>query len=1402
MNRRPLRRARDKRKLAYESLETRQLLAVNLALFQAATADSQSGVNLAAAAVDGIVSNDSRWQSIGFGPHWLDVTLSAPYAVGSAHVYLGVDTGLTAASFSIHHFTGGAWVTAASVSNNTATEVKVPFASTVNGATRFRLYTTVGTIRVREFVLLPPGDFPLGTAVDLNLAGRRGPDVDSVWAGTNVGINAVDGWVSDNSRWLASDVVGPHNIDVHLVQPHLIGSLHLYSGVTSGSTVGSTLSSFTIEYANGTSGWLPISGGTVSSGTLTGNQVTGNTSGALAINFATPVTATSVRIGFSSAFGRIRELVVLPATAASDGSVGYPLGTSVKIATKPTTTFDQYGDSFFRLNSRVNSNALVSTDVGSSLLSGSTITEDNQYQLLYSYAMDAYRIRNRDTGKAIQVAGASTASGAAIVEGDFSASPHQLWRLIPTDSGYFQIVNVWSGMVLDVDVSGALPVVTQKVRDANTNPVNRQEWIPALVTHNTKKGTGGFVGQYGASWAYNWGLTTTAANDPAVLDKDFLFAPMQWGGGQTNANNLIYHYSDWHNNAKPQFLLGFNEPDAAEQSNITVERALELWPQLVAMDVPLLSPVNSDGHESWLESFADQADALGYRTDYTGMHWYSSPNINDVLNSIDAVQTKGNGRPVWLTEFSVVDWSNGSWSEETTYNFILELLWRLEEKTNLDKYAMFIWSGDSPTNPWDLANPRSNFRSNDGTLTPYGKAYAAWDNDTTIRNDTPYVLHNRGAVHRLANNGATNLNASTIRMEDASVQWQLRDAGSGKKYIVSGVDGRRLRFNGTALDFAPKGTTGTAVEWTISQEQYGWRNIVHPQTGKHLQLNRTNNSSNAPTALNFTMVAAASATTTASDWWFAKPYEPISDIGPVADSSTVVDQVPENSANGTVVGITASAIDSDPGQTVSYSLTDNAQGRFVVHSTTGVVTVAGTLNFETATSHSITVQAASSDGTTSSAVFTINVTDVNEAPSALNLSSTSFAENNLANAIVGTFSSLDPDSAQPFVYSLVAGVGSADNAAFSVSGDRLLANASFDQETQDTYNVRVRTTDSGGLWFERAFTISITDADLTRDFGDAPLPYPASGGHLAIGPRLGATRDVESGIQRSAAADGDGSDEDGVLFGIINTALGMAAVNIDLQNAATGRVDGWIDFNGDGDWSDAGEQILANTPVIGGIQTLNYMIPAGAVAGHTIARIRVSSSGALTPIATANDGEIEDYRVTIGSTPSVVVQKTVNNTNVTRSEVTSIAVDFDSVIPVQASDFILRNTTTNQTVTGITVQTQSNDGTTRATLTFTDGPSVMASTHASVPPSLANGAYTLRYLPSETLGDTTPIDAFFRKFGDADGNNLVALTDFATFRSSFGSSVGGANYRTDMDSNRDGVISLTDFAAFRSGFGS
>jgi len=156
------------------------------------------------------------------------------------------------------------------------------------------------------------------------------------------------------------------------------------------------------------------------------------------------------------------------------------------------------------------------------------------------------------------------------------------------------------------------------------------------------------------------------------------------------------------------------------------------------------------------------------------------------------------------------------------------------------------------------------------------------------------------------------------------------------------------------------------------------------------------------------------------------------------------------------------------------------------------------------------------------------------------------------------------------------------------------------------------------------------------DYGDAPDPtYPtllANNGasHLATGIMLGSARDGELDAQPTADADGDDGDgeddEDGVVFN--GLPVPGTAASVDVTVSANGFLNAWVDFNQDGDWLDAEEQIFTDQAVAGGVNTLSFNIPATAsTATAPHARFRVDSAGGLTPTGRAADGEVEDHLV-------------------------------------------------------------------------------------------------------------------------------------------------------------------------------
>jgi Ca2+-binding RTX toxin-like protein len=110
----------------------------------------------------------------------------------------------------------------------------------------------------------------------------------------------------------------------------------------------------------------------------------------------------------------------------------------------------------------------------------------------------------------------------------------------------------------------------------------------------------------------------------------------------------------------------------------------------------------------------------------------------------------------------------------------------------------------------------------------------------------------------------------------------------------------------------------------------------------------------------------------------------------------------------------------------------------------------------------------------------------NAAPTDLALSASSVNENVAANTVIGTLTSTDLNSADIFTYSLVSGTGATDNSVFTINGNQLQINSSPDFETQSSYNIRVRTTDQGGLSFEKVLTINVNNLNEVYNLTTTP----------------------------------------------------------------------------------------------------------------------------------------------------------------------------------------------------------------------------------------------------------------------------------------------------------------------------
>lgn len=213
-------------------------------------------------------------------------------------------------------------------------------------------------------------------------------------------------------------------------------------------------------------------------------------------------------------------------------------------------------------------------------------------------------------------------------------------------------------------------------------------------------------------------------------------------------------------------------------------------------------------------------------------------------------------------------------------------------------------------------------------------------------------------------------------------------------------------------------------------------------------------------------------------------------------------------------------------------------------------------------------------------------------------------------------------------------------------------------------DIEFTATDASGNSVSRAATITVVQPPVL-DFGDAPSAdqsgfsssYPVTladnGARHVVGTLLlGAVTDAESDGQPSAAADADGADEDGVfpIASLVSSAGVSNTASVAIRASQSGSLDAWVDFNRDGDWDDAGEQIASSTLVNAGLTMLSFAVPAGAAIGETAARFRISSAGGLAPTGEAADGEVEDYLYSIvdaSASPSVAVRLANPNVSMT-----------------------------------------------------------------------------------------------------------------------------------------------------------
>ena len=163
---------------------------------------------------------------------------------------------------------------------------------------------------------------------------------------------------------------------------------------------------------------------------------------------------------------------------------------------------------------------------------------------------------------------------------------------------------------------------------------------PPVVSSSSKKGVclaegAGYgvtqVSELGLGWYYDYGITTNFQSTQE-------FIPMVFS--LKNVNNV----------STAKTIIGFNEPDNVNQSNITVADAISNWPIIVNKATRIGSPATAGdplSTNSWLSSFMMQKP----KVDFITVHWYKGVDPNKFISDITAIIAAYN-LPVWITEYA------------------------------------------------------------------------------------------------------------------------------------------------------------------------------------------------------------------------------------------------------------------------------------------------------------------------------------------------------------------------------------------------------------------------------------------------------------------------------------------------------------------------------------------------------------------------------------------------------------------------------------------------------------------------------------------------------------------------------------------------------------------------------
>ena len=268
--------------------------------------------------------------------------------------------------------------------------------------------------------------------------------------------------------------------------------------------------------------------------------------------------------------------------------------------------------------------------------------------------------------------------------------------------------------------------VTTPVDTTVTTPTTSFKKGADFSTNTTDGTWNGNVIDLKAFWYYTWGTP-----EPSFSPQNCEFVSMFWGQSNVTAGNIAA-VAALKASGQVKYVLGFNEPNNAGQSNMTVSQALALWPQLESIGLPLGSPATDWPTVQWFTDFMDSVSAEKLRVDFIPVHMYVGLDDVGFIQTLETLHAQYN-LPIWITEFATADWNattmaNNQYTPDQVLAFMQRLLPKLDSLSYVQRYSWF--SGD----PSSAALWPSALIDASGNLTALGTWYANYQPNTAIKN--------------------------------------------------------------------------------------------------------------------------------------------------------------------------------------------------------------------------------------------------------------------------------------------------------------------------------------------------------------------------------------------------------------------------------------------------------------------------------------------------------------------------------------------------------------------------------------------------------------------------------------------------------------------------------------------